>query len=159
MVTAGGWPCGRWEPSVLSMSELTVYGTTWCSDCKRAKQLLGEQRVPYVFVDIDTDEAGLAYVQEVNQGKSIIPVVLFEDGSTLVEPSNAELAAKLGITPEARTRLPGRAAGRTGPGRPAPWGGGRARRRPGRWPTWPARRTPTRRTGCVRIRGRRGSPD
>jgi thioredoxin reductase (NADPH) len=84
------------------MSALTVYGTSWCSDCKRAKQLLGEQRVPYAFVDIDADEAGLAYVQEVNQGKSVIPVILFEDGSTLVEPSNAELAAKLGITTEAK---------------------------------------------------------
>jgi thioredoxin reductase (NADPH) len=84
------------------MTSLTVYGTSWCSDCKRAKQLLGEQRVPYRFVDIDADEAGLAYVQEVNQGKSVIPVILFEDGSTLVEPSNAELAAKLGITTEAK---------------------------------------------------------
>jgi thioredoxin reductase (NADPH) len=82
---------------------LTVYGTAWCSDCKRAKQLLGEQRVAYDFVDIDADEAGLAYVQEVNEGKSIIPVILFDDGSTLVEPSNAELAAKLGITTEARS--------------------------------------------------------
>ena len=84
------------------MGELTVYGTTWCGDCKRAKQLLGEQRVPYVFVDIDTDTEGLAYVEQVNAGKSIIPVILFEDGSTLVEPSNAELAAKLGLTTEAK---------------------------------------------------------
>ncbi|MCU1588338.1 MAG: hypothetical protein JWN31_1831 [Frankiales bacterium] len=85
------------------MSNLTVYGTTWCGDCKRAKQLLGEQRIAYDFIDIDTDEQGLAYVLEVNEGKSIIPVVLFEDGSTLVEPSNAELAAKLGITTEAKS--------------------------------------------------------
>jgi thioredoxin reductase (NADPH) len=85
------------------MTNLTVYGTTWCGDCKRAKQLLGEQRIAYDFVDIDTDEQGLAYVQQVNEGKSIIPVVLFEDGSTLVEPSNAELAAKLGITTEAKS--------------------------------------------------------
>ena len=81
---------------------LTVYGTAWCSDCKRAKQLLGEQRVPYAFVDIDTDDAGLAYVQQVNEGRSVIPVILFDDGSTLVEPSNAELADKLGITTEAQ---------------------------------------------------------
>ena len=81
---------------------LTLYGTSWCSDCKRSKQLLGEQRVPYHYVDIDADPEGLAYVQEVNQGKSVIPVILFDDGSTLVEPSNAELAAKLGITPEAK---------------------------------------------------------
>jgi thioredoxin reductase (NADPH) len=81
---------------------LTLYGTSWCSDCKRAKQLLGEQRVPYSFVDIDADAEGLAYVQQVNEGKSIIPVLLFDDGSTLVEPSNAELAAKLGLTAEAK---------------------------------------------------------
>lgn len=29
--------------------------TTWCSDCKRAKQLLGEQPVAYDFVDVDVD--------------------------------------------------------------------------------------------------------
>jgi thioredoxin reductase (NADPH) len=81
---------------------LTLFGTSWCSDCKRAKQLLGEQRVPYEFVDIDSDEAGLAYVHEVNEGKSVIPVLRFDDGSTLVEPSNAELAAKLGLTAEAK---------------------------------------------------------
>ncbi len=84
------------------MADLTVYGTSWCRDCKRAKQLLGEQRVPYDFVDVDADEAGLAYVQEVNGGKSIIPVIVFADGSVLVEPSNAELADKLGITAEAK---------------------------------------------------------
>jgi thioredoxin reductase (NADPH) len=82
---------------------LTVYGTSWCSDCKRAKQLLGEQRVPYSFVDIDADPEALAYVQQVNEGKSIIPVIVFEDGSTLVEPSNAELAEKLGITTEPKS--------------------------------------------------------
>jgi thioredoxin reductase (NADPH) len=81
---------------------LTVYGTSWCSDCKRAKQLLGEQRVPYDFIDIDADAEALAYVQQVNEGKSIIPVIVFDDGSTLVEPSNAELAEKLGITTEAK---------------------------------------------------------
>ncbi len=84
------------------MSELVVYGTAWCGDCKRAKQLLGEQRVPYRFVDIDADPEGLAYVQEVNEGKSVIPVIVFEDGTLLVEPSNAELAAKLGLTTEAK---------------------------------------------------------
>ena len=76
---------------------ITVYGTQWCGDCKRAKQFFGEQRVHYRFVDVDVDEAGLAYVEEVNDGKRIIPVVVFGDGSTLVEPSNADLAQKLGI--------------------------------------------------------------
>ena len=75
--------------------DIVVYGTNWCPDCKRAKQFFGEQRVHYRFVDVDVDHEGLAYVEEVNGGKRIIPVIVFPDGSTLVEPSNADLAEKL----------------------------------------------------------------
>ena len=77
--------------------KMTVYGAPWCPDCKRAKQFLGEQRVPYDWVDIDLDEEARDYVQSVNDGKQIIPTIVFEDGSILVEPDNSELALKLGI--------------------------------------------------------------
>ena len=77
--------------------KMTVYGAPWCPDCKRAKQFLGEQRVPYDWVDIDLDGDGRDYVQSVNEGKQIIPTIVFEDGSILVEPTNAELALKLDI--------------------------------------------------------------
>ena len=53
------------------------------------------------WVDINEDEAGRDYVREINDGKQIIPTIVFEDGSLLVEPSNAELAAKLNINPKA----------------------------------------------------------
>jgi thioredoxin reductase (NADPH) len=81
--------------------DITIYGTQWCGDCKRAKQFFGEQRVHYRFIDVDVDTDGLAFVEETNGGKRVIPVILFGDGSTLVEPSNAEMAAKLGIVTEA----------------------------------------------------------
>lgn len=83
-------------------ANITVYGAPWCPDCKRAKQFLGEQRIPYNWVDIDEDEDGRRRVQEVNDGKQIIPTIVFEDGSILVEPTNAELAAKLGIQAKAK---------------------------------------------------------
>jgi thioredoxin reductase (NADPH) len=38
----------------------------------------------------------------VNNGKQIIPTIIFEDGSTLVEPSNAQLAEKLGLQTKAK---------------------------------------------------------
>ncbi|MDA0768755.1 MAG: FAD-dependent oxidoreductase [Chloroflexi bacterium] len=85
----------------MSEPSITVYGAPWCPDCKRAKQFLGEQRIPYNWVDIDQDEEGRQRVQEVNDGKQIIPTIVFEDGSLLVEPTNAELAAKLGIEAKA----------------------------------------------------------
>jgi thioredoxin reductase (NADPH) len=77
--------------------DVTLYGTYWCSDCKRTKRFFGEHRVQYDFVDIDADPEGLAVVERVNNGKHVIPVLVFGDGSTLVEPSNAELAAKLDL--------------------------------------------------------------
>ena len=83
-------------------AQITVYGAPWCPDCKRSKQFLGEQRVPYNWVDIDQDEEGRRYVKQANGGKQIIPTILFEDGSMLVEPSNAQMAAKLGISPKAK---------------------------------------------------------
>ena len=79
-----------------------MYGTAWCSDCKRAKKFFGEQRVHYEFVDVDSDAEGRAYVESVNDGKDIIPTIVFDDGSLLVEPSNAELAAKLGLQTQAK---------------------------------------------------------
>lgn len=81
----------------MSHTTLTVYGATWCSDCKRAKKFLGEQRVHYNWVDVEQDADGLALVERANNGKRIIPTIVFADESIVVEPSNAELAAKLGL--------------------------------------------------------------
>jgi thioredoxin reductase (NADPH) len=86
----------------MTHTDLTVYGATWCSDCKRAKKFLGEQRVHYKWVDVEQDAEGLAFVEKVNNGKRIIPTIVFEDQSCLVEPSNAELAAKLGLQTRAK---------------------------------------------------------
>jgi thioredoxin reductase (NADPH) len=82
--------------------KVTVYGAYWCPDCRRSKKFLGEQFIPYRWVDIEQDLAGEAYVLERNHGKRIIPMIVFEDESFLVEPTNAELAKKLGLKTEAR---------------------------------------------------------
>ena len=78
-------------------ASITVYGAHWCPDCRRSKQFLGEHQIPYNWVDIERDKAGEQYVLQKNNGKRIIPTIEFADGSILVEPSNAELAAKLGL--------------------------------------------------------------
>ena len=83
--------------------KLRVYGAPWCPDCQRSKQFLNEQRVPYEWHDIDQEDAAPEYVQHMNNGKQIIPTIVFSDDSILVEPSNAELADKLGIQREAQS--------------------------------------------------------
>jgi thioredoxin reductase (NADPH) len=78
-------------------TNITVYGAHWCPDCRRSKQFLGEHQIPYNWVDIEQDKEAEQYVLERNGGKRIIPTIEFADDSILVEPSNAELAAKLGL--------------------------------------------------------------
>ncbi len=84
------------------MPPITVYGTPWCADCKRAKKFLGEQRVPYTWVDVDSSAEGLAFIESVQNGGHIVPTIVFDDGTLLLEPSNVELAAKLGLTTRAQ---------------------------------------------------------
>jgi thioredoxin reductase (NADPH) len=86
---------------VTDKPDITVYGAHWCPDCRRSKQFLGEHQIPYNWVDIEQDKAGEQYVLTKNDGKRIIPTIAFGDGSILVEPSNAELAAKLGLKTKA----------------------------------------------------------
>jgi len=82
---------------VMPVNRITMYGTTLCQDCKRAKKFFREHRVPYDFIDVDQDENGLRVVEQTNSGTRIIPTIIFPDGSVLVEPSNADLAGKLGL--------------------------------------------------------------
>jgi len=86
----------------MTEPQITVYGAYWCPDCRRAKQFLGEQFIPYNWVDIEQDPVAEQLVIEKNNGKRIIPTIVFADGSLLVEPSNAELARKLNLTTVAR---------------------------------------------------------
>ncbi len=81
---------------------IVVYGTTWCPDCKRAKQFLGEQHIHYRWVNIEQDPEAMMYVEEINRGKRSVPTIVFPDGTLLVEPSNAQMAATLGLTRRAR---------------------------------------------------------
>jgi thioredoxin reductase (NADPH) len=83
-------------------SKVTVYGAYWCPDCRRSKKFLGENFIPFQWVDIEEDKEGEAYVVAKNNGKRIIPMIVFEDDTFLVEPSNSELAKKLKLKTEAQ---------------------------------------------------------
>jgi thioredoxin reductase (NADPH) len=76
---------------------IKVYGASWCPDCRRAKRFLGDQRVPFEWHDIEVDPDGVRIVQERNGGNNIIPTILFPDDTHLAEPTNEELANKIGL--------------------------------------------------------------
>jgi thioredoxin reductase (NADPH) len=76
---------------------IRMYGANWCPDCRRAKAFFGEQRVHYDYIDLDIYPDAVHDVERINDGMRSIPTIIFPDGSIMVEPSNAELAEKLGL--------------------------------------------------------------
>lgn len=74
---------------------ITFYGADWCGDCRRSKRLLDSLNVSYTWVDTETEPGAVEKVLEYNQGKQSIPVIVFNDGSHLTEPSDPDLRAKL----------------------------------------------------------------
>ncbi len=79
----------------MASEPLTMYTTTWCGDCRRAKRWLDAHGVPYREIDIERDEQAMARVLALNGGYRSVPTIVFPDGSILVEPTGRELAEKL----------------------------------------------------------------
>lgn len=73
---------------------ITMYGAEWCSDCRRSKKLLDGLSVDYDYVDLEAVPEAAEVAKGIS-GRTNIPVVAFPDGTHFVEPSDAELKAKL----------------------------------------------------------------
>ncbi len=48
-------------------------------------------------INVEEDPAAMATVLRLNGGYQSVPTLVFPDGSTMTEPTNRELAVKLGI--------------------------------------------------------------
>ncbi len=77
------------------MSQITMYGAEWCGDCRRSKKFLDSNNVAYTYIDVEADESASEKVIEINGGQRSIPVILFEDGTHMTEPSDNDLKEKL----------------------------------------------------------------
>jgi mycoredoxin len=67
--------------------EVFVYSTAWCGDCRRARRVIAEAGLTYREI--------ARLVECLNDGLRSVPTILLPDGRTLVEPTNATLAAAL----------------------------------------------------------------
>ena len=79
------------------VADLALYGAPWDPDTRRCKRILGEARVEYEWVDVDGDPEAEAHVRRRNEGRLPMPFAELADGTVLVAPTPAELAARLGI--------------------------------------------------------------
>ena len=80
---------------------MTVYGASWCPHCKRVKKFLAAHRVRYANIDIDAQPEAIERLKELQDGKQIIPMVIYPDGTHEVNPSDEALARRIGLSLEA----------------------------------------------------------
>lgn len=91
------WPIGE----VRTVQErplpmpITIYGTDWCDDTRRTRAFLAAKGLRPRFVDIDArpEEASSLALDGTPLS---IPVVIFDDGSRLDEPTEEQLEAAFG---------------------------------------------------------------
>ena len=84
-----------------------VYGADWCGDCVRAKAFLNENKIKFEFIDVDLDEAATQKIEQMNQGKRVIPTFEIAGHSPLINPDNQKLSQVFGINEVGRVILMG----------------------------------------------------
>lgn len=80
---------------------IRVVGTTWSPATYEVKDFLARNQIPYRFLDIERDEEAEAILRAGSDDDQTIPVVLFADGTRLVDPDRRAIAEQVGLQTEA----------------------------------------------------------
>jgi len=75
--------------------EIVMYSTTWCGYCRQLKRQLVESGIAFREINIEETPGAAEFVMGANGGDQTVPTVLFPDGSTLTNPSLAQVRAQL----------------------------------------------------------------
>ena len=77
---------------------IVVYSTTWCPDCRRAKNFLKERGIDFREVNIEDDPDAEDLVLRVNHGKRKVPTIQSGEHYFACSPFNAaKLASELNL--------------------------------------------------------------
>ena len=80
----------------MSDASFVMYSTPWCGYCHRLKSQLQREGIEFTEVDIEQDPASAKIVEEANNGNQTVPTLVFPDGTSLTNPSVAQVKAQLG---------------------------------------------------------------
>jgi len=61
---------------------LTIFSTSWCTDCKALKQALAHLNIPYQEIDIDQYPQAEQQVLVLNGGRRSVPTLVYGDRTT-----------------------------------------------------------------------------
>lgn len=77
---------------------IRVLGNRWSPRSYEIREFLARNQVPYQWLDIESDDPETHRLAEsLGEEAAHLPLVLFLDGARAASPTNAELAAKIGL--------------------------------------------------------------
>ncbi|MBG1239707.1 FAD-dependent oxidoreductase [Nostoc sp. NZL] len=94
-----------WQASFRPPFEgVRVVGSRWSPRLHQIKDFLARNHVPYQWLNIESDEGDRLVSCAISSDTRCQALVIFPDGSHLVEPTNIEIAEKVGL--KTRPKMP-----------------------------------------------------
>lgn len=93
------WQAGYRPP----FEGVRVVGHRWGASSHDLRDFLSRNGVPYLWLDVERDAEARRLIAETGADATRLPLVLFPDGSSLVQPANAEVAGKIGLRTHTET--------------------------------------------------------
>jgi thioredoxin reductase (NADPH) len=98
-----------WQASFRPAFEgIRVLGTRWSPKCYELRDFLARNHVPYQWIDVElssNDPETKRLLEALGSEAASLPVVLFPDGTKLLESVPSEVAQKVGLRTRAQTNF------------------------------------------------------
>jgi thioredoxin reductase (NADPH) len=91
------WKAGYTPP----FEGLRVIGARYTLRDHQVREFLSRNHVPYVWLDPEQGREGLDLLEKFELDDRKLPVILFPDGSSLIQPDQLQLATKIGLRTQA----------------------------------------------------------
>jgi thioredoxin reductase (NADPH) len=94
---------GSWKEGYKPPFEgIRVVGVRWSAMDHAVRDFLSRNRIPYQWLNPETNPDALALLKEKGIDDTKLPVILFGDGTALVQPTSTEMANKVGLRTQAQ---------------------------------------------------------
>jgi thioredoxin reductase (NADPH) len=91
-----------WQGSFkMPFHGIRVLGHRWSPHTHQIKEFLGRNQVPYQWLDIEKEPETRSLLQSAHATEVQLPVLVFPDGSSLIQPTTSQVAEKVGFRTKA----------------------------------------------------------
>jgi thioredoxin reductase (NADPH) len=84
---------------------IRVIGVRWSALDHEVREFLSRNRIPYQWFNAEDNSEAISLLKEKGLDDAKLPVVMFGDGTALVQPTSTDLAGKVGLSIQAQQKF------------------------------------------------------